>query len=125
MTIRIFCDYVMRKLVLTILSKGVDLTGLLGGYWGSEGRKSLSGVPGCSPGRGSGRLKLKLCKTTQFCVKIQQTGTRVNILNDIISRIWGTLPWMSPLRKYIGDMSPCPIKINAPDFNYFNHFSSV
>ena len=36
--------------------KGVDLTGLLGDIkedWGSVGRKSLSGVQGRSPSRGS------------------------------------------------------------------------
>ena len=40
--------------------------------------------------------------------------TRVDILNDITSKILGgALPWMSLLHKYWGDMSPCLIGIDA------------
>ena len=28
-------------------------------------------------------------------------------------KYWGTLPWTSPLHKYLGDMSHCPIGIDA------------
>ena len=87
-------------------NKGVDLRGLLGDIkedWRSGGRKSPSGVHGRAPV--GGKLFVKL---HNICVKIQQTTvavTRVDILNDITSKIlWGgeTLPWMSPLHKYWG-----------------------
>ena len=64
----------------------------LGDLW----TKSPSGVQGRSPGRGSGgrTQKLKLfCETTHnVCIKIQQRTvavTRVDILNDITSKILG------------------------------------
>ena len=65
---------------------------------------------------------VKQCKTQcthNICVKIQQTTvavTRVDILNDITSKILGvgTLPWMFPLHKYWVTCPPCPIGIDAP-----------
>ena len=63
--------------------KGVDLTGLLGG------QKRRLGVWGTS----SPRSWSFFCVTTHnICIKIQQTTvavTRVNILNDITSKILG------------------------------------
>ena len=80
------CGLHMRPLALSICyphrrlsPKGVDLTGLLGDIKNT---------------RGLGDQKLKLfCETTHnICIKIQQTTvavTRVDILNDITSKILG------------------------------------
>ena len=63
--------------------------------------------------------KLKLfCETAyNICIKMQQTTvavTRVDILNDISSKILGgDITMDAPLHKYWGDMSPCPIEIDA------------
>ena len=51
---------------------------------------------------------------------MQQTTvavTRVDILNDITSKILGGHYHGCPpfLHKYWGDMSPCPIGVDAPD----------
>jgi len=49
------------------------------------------------------------CETTHnICVKIQQTTvalTRVDILNDITSKIWGDITMDVPLHKYWGTCS--------------------
>jgi len=79
----------------SLVSKGVDLTGLLGGHkrrldvWGME---SPSGVQRRSPGRRSGGRspqKLKLfCETAHnICIKIQQTTVLLLLLLDKINNI--------------------------------------
>ena len=83
----------------TQLSNGVDLTGLLGDTkedWGSDDPAgSRGGAPVGSLGdEVPQKLKLKLfCETTHnICVIIQQTivaVTRVDILNDMTSKILG------------------------------------
>jgi len=82
-----------------ITDKGVDLTGLLelGGHKRRLGSGDSSGSRGGAPVMGlevEVPQKLKLfCETTHnICVKIQQTTiavTRVDILNDITSKILG------------------------------------
>ena len=57
------------------------------------------------------------CETTHnICVKIQQTTvavTRVDILNDITSKILGeALPWMSPFTNIGGHVPPVPVWID-------------
>jgi len=54
--------------------------------------------------------------THNICVKIQQTTvavTRVDILNDITSKILGGITMDVP-HKYWGTCPPCPIGIDAP-----------
>jgi len=62
--------------------------------------------------------KLKLFVKLHVIFALKQTTvavTRVDILNDITSKILGgALPWMSRLHKYWGDMFPRPIGIDAP-----------
>jgi len=86
---------------ITFYSQGRRSHRIIGGHkedWGS----------GRSPSRGSG-LKL-FCETThKICVKIQQTTvavTRLDILNDITSKILGR-----------GTCPPCRIKIDAPVYS--------
>jgi len=105
--------------------KGVDLTGLLGGhkrrlgFWGTSVPQNPSGVQGQSPGKGYGGLRPPY-PLPGLCIKIQQTTvavTRVDMLNDITSKILGvgTLPWMSPpLHKYWGYMSPLSHRDRRP-----------
>ena len=115
------CTWLTTSLLTAVTSNGVDLTGLLGDIkedWRSWGRKSPSGVRGGAPVGGPPEAEA-FCETTHnICIKIQQTTVAVtlaDILNNITSKILeGTLPWMSPLHKYWGDMSPCPIGIDAP-----------
>ena len=75
-------------------NQGCRFTGLLGGHK----RRLRSG------GRKSPRSWSFFCETTRnICVKIQQTTlavTRVDILNDITSKILGDITMMSPLHKY-------------------------
>ena len=67
--------------------------------WESGGRKSPSGVRGGAPVGGLGdevpqKLKLFCESTHNICIKIQQTTvavTRVDILNDISSKILGNI----------------------------------
>ena len=77
------------------------------GVWGRSFQWSRGGAPvGCLGDEVPQKLKL-FCETKHnICVKIQQTTlavTRVDIVNDITSKILGR-----------GDMSPCPIGIDAP-----------
>jgi len=76
-----------------------------------------SGVQGQSPGRGSGgrRSWRFFCETTHnICVKIQQTTvavTRVDILNDIISKILGGHYYGCPffINFFFGGTFPPPL----------------
>ena len=98
-----------------LAAKGVDLTRLLGDIkedWGYGDGSPPAGSRGGAQVRDLGDevpvpQKLKLfCETTHnICIKIQQTTvavTRVDILNDITSKILGD---MSPLSHR--DRRPC------------------
>ena len=79
------------------MCKGVNLSLSLGGHKKDWGSGDPSRVQGWSPGREPGGQSTPeaeaFCETTHnICVKIQQTTvavTRVDILNDITSKIMG------------------------------------
>ena len=108
-------------------NKGVDLTGLLED-WGSE---DPSGIQEHSPGRGSGgrsppeaeaffvklHIIFALKYNKQQLLSLDSTSKTTSLL-----KYWGALPWMPPAHKYWGDISPCPIGIDAPV--YKRHLSA-
>jgi len=111
--------------------KGVDLTGLLGGHkrrlrvWGTGsmggspveglGTKSHSRIQGRSPSRGSGsppEAETFLWNYPNICIKIQQTTvavTRVDILNDITSKILGAITMDAHFINIGGTCPPFPL----------------
>jgi len=106
--------YFIRGSYLKARASGVDLTGLLGDIKEDWGSGDPSRFQGRSPGKWSGDevpQKLKLfCETTHnIWVKIQQTTvavTRVDILNDITSKMLGDITMDVPLHKYWGGHVP-------------------
>ena len=93
---------------------------------GSRGRASVGGLgrspqgdPGAEPWWGIWADEgPQFCETTHnICITIQQTTvavTRVEILNDITSKILGTLPWMSLFHKYWGTCPPLSHRDRRP-----------